>query len=138
MNRKERILTFQRGVAALEVASAANEPSSSEWPEDHDAVLFLRDLVGLSVRLQLVIGIQEDNSDLGDMAVSLYALETEDEVLERCERMLLERGPYRESPECGGAEHVEAIRSLRALLSRYGKGEFMPADFPGTDHPSDG
>ena len=137
MSREERVLTFQRGMAALQAVLDADEATSPDYPEDSETLLFLRDVTGIYARLSMVVDdLMED--DLGDMMVLSFALETEDDVLERCERVLSDGGPYRESADPEASAHIQAIRSLRALLHRYGNGEFIPRDFPGMGHLADG
>ena len=138
MNREERLLTFQRGAAALQSVLAADEAEFPDWREDSETLLFLRDVSGIQVRLQMVIDNLREAPDWGDGWVSVFALDTEDDVLERCERTLEVTGPYRASSNSQAAEHIQAIRSLRALLDRCGQGEFNGTDDPRTDHPADG
>ena len=74
MSREERVLTFQRGVSALQAVLDADEAMSPDCPEDSDTLFFLRDVTGIHARLSMVVhDLMED--ELGDMMVLSLALE---------------------------------------------------------------
>ena len=131
MNQQERILTIQQGAAALQAAFGDDDPPPAGWTEDAEFLRSVRDLAGLMVRLQMVIDLQYDDADLADMAVLGFGLEAEDDVLRACEDLLRAGGPYRKSVTLEQSRQLQAIQSLRALLQRYGAGEFVPDVLPG-------
>ena len=134
MDVTERTKILRRGTESLHTLLACDNGSSEGWGDDDASLRTLRDLLGLLVRLEMLVGIHEESSEDIEGGILALVMSHDDALLRTAEEQLLADSPYRASAlTLADRQHQEAIRALRGLLRRYIQGGLYPHGAAGVE-----
>ena len=123
--------TLARGAAALR-AIEGELRAALPPPDRPDAALLraVRDVASLASRVEVVAEIEGDDQDTTyarDAALSMEFGDAEIAEVASWIARLEAESPYADGAlPARTADHLDALRALRAVLERYATGEFMP------------